>query len=147
MSTCEKDWVDIFSAIGPMITGFIALWIAYRQHTLDADSKRKEYADRYYEVYKHISKAMDIITQEGTVTAEGREFIWQTRDLARLYLSSEVAKYVQKLFDKTNDVYRKIDKQPNSQEYQQWCTEEGNLYLELIRENPHEIFRKYMADK
>ena len=94
--------------------------------------------------------------KEGRVNAEARALFWQARDQARLELPEDIQKYTQDIFDKMLEAFVPVtheiapnDKggQPQGDKRKAVTERESEIIKNLISEQPHEIFAKYLRVK
>ena len=69
---CEKDWIDVLSALLTPIIAFVAVGIAVLQWKINRNRLKHELFDRRYEQYEAVQKFLGSIFSSGKVSVEAQ---------------------------------------------------------------------------
>ncbi len=93
---CEKDWIDILSALLTPFIAIAAIGIAVLQWKINRNRLKHELFDRRYEQYKSVTKFLGSIMGAGKVTDEAqREYLIGTTGVEFTF-SKEISDYLHK---------------------------------------------------
>lgn len=146
----EKDLVDILAAFSTPIVALLTAWIAYRQLKLEERDRKNQNIDIYLDCYRKIIGAKEDLFKHGEVTKEGLELFWTARDLARLRLPEDIAKYCEEVFQHGKKAFSaRIGLQGISDiEVRRKKLDEIEPHETfLFNLKPHEIFREHLVEK
>lgn len=121
MSSREKDWIDIFSALLTPTLALVGIGIAIFQLWLANTRLKHDLFERRYVVYDAIRKFIGDPLSKGNSTEETqREFKIKTNN-ARFLFGSEYANFVNRVWKTVIDLEEtcEILEQPNSEEQRQ----------------------------
>ncbi len=94
--TCEKDIIDILSALLTPFIAISAIFIAVLQLKINRNRLKHELFDRRYAQYRSVTTLLGSIMREGQVTVEAqREYLIKTSGMEFIF-SSEIRDYIHK---------------------------------------------------
>ncbi len=121
MSACEKDWIDILSALLTPTIAIFALGIAGFQLWLANTKLKHELFERRYSVYDAIQKFIGETLSKGNSTEEmQREFLNKTNS-AKFLFGSKYADFIEEVWGQVIDLETScsIINQPSSEKERQ----------------------------
>ena len=91
---CEKDWIDILSALLTPFIAIAAISIAVLQWKINRNRLKHELFDRRYEQYQAVTVFLRSIMRAGKVTMEAqREYLSETTGIEFTF-SKEISDYL-----------------------------------------------------
>jgi len=103
-TTCNKDWIDILSALLTPTFVILGSWIAYRQWRINRDRLKHELFDRRWDQFVAIKEFMSSIIVEGKVLREARINFQQKTRGCRFLFNVRIDDYVSDLYKKSLDL-------------------------------------------
>lgn len=102
--TCEKDLIDIGSALAVPIIAFIAVYVAWRQWKLDQRRLRHELFDRNFRVYEAVLGFLGSVISSGKAKDEHLyRFRGETR-AAKFLLGEDIHQLLDEIYEKAIDL-------------------------------------------
>jgi hypothetical protein len=143
---CEKDWVDILSALGTPIIALMAAWIGYQQWQTSEKARKSAALQRYTENYEKVLKAIRLTRPVETIN-EAIELFASANGAARVYLDQEIIDYTEELLDTATQIaslYMERDWTEPGPEMVRIHHSLNGLKNKLMFAKPHEVYRKFI---
>ncbi|MBI5886675.1 MAG: hypothetical protein HZB85_08890 [Deltaproteobacteria bacterium] len=108
---CQKDWIDIFSALLTPVIVVLGGYIALRQWLTSKDKLKFELYDKRYAVFENITGFIASILRSGSVTKGADiQFLRDTKQVVFLF-DDKIKKLTDEMYRKAIDLERLIKAQ------------------------------------